>query len=354
MPKLSRPRRESSSIHPLAVEFLGRSDAFLACSEEMARIARIDRPALIVGERGAGKELAAARLHYLSARWQSPLVALNCAALAPTLIESELFGHEAGAFTGAAGRRVGRFEAADRGTIFLDEIGAMPLEVQEKILRVVEYGVFERVGGVAAVEVNVRIIGATNLDLPSLAARGKFKRDLLDRLSFEVLTLPPLRARVEDIQLLAEHFAARMAVELGRSEPARFTDAAMAQLMSHPWPGNVRELKNVVERSVARSELATIERVVFDPFDSPYRPSAPETDATAGMISTAQAHAAQAPFGLPIALSAAVAALEREALAAALAAARHNQRVAAGLLGLGYNQFRNLYRKYKAPLKPAK
>ncbi len=158
---------------------------------------------LLIGERGTGKELAARRLHYLSPRWSGPLVTLNCAALAPGLVESELFGHEAGAFTGAAGRRRGRFELADRGTLFLDEIGAMPLPVQEKILRVVEYGEFERVGGSAAIKVDVRVVGATHADLPALARMGRFKRDLLDRLAFAVLTLPPLRARTGDAALLA-------------------------------------------------------------------------------------------------------------------------------------------------------
>ena len=143
-------------------EALGRSEAFMDFQERLQRVAGVDRPVLIIGERGTGKELAAQRLHYLSARWDRPLVALNCAALAPPLVESELFGHEAGAFTGAAGRRRGRFEAADGGTLFLDEIAGIPLEVQEKILRVVEYGVFERVGGSESVSVDVRIVGATS------------------------------------------------------------------------------------------------------------------------------------------------------------------------------------------------
>jgi psp operon transcriptional activator len=203
-----------------------------------------------LGERGTGKELAAARLHFLSARWQEPLVALNCAALAPTLIEDELFGHEAGAFTGAAGRRAGRFEAAHRGTLFLDEIANLPPTAQEKILRVVEYGVFERVGGSRPVEADVRLVGATHADLPALAQQGRFQQDLLDRLSFEVLALPPLRAREGDVLYLARHFAARMAAQLGRSETPHFAPGAEARLCAHPWPGNVRELKNLVERLV--------------------------------------------------------------------------------------------------------
>jgi len=193
-------------------EALGQSEPFLDFQERLSRVAPVNRPVLLVGERGTGKELAASRLHFLSNRWQGPLVALNCAALSPTLIESELFGYERGAFTGAQQRRVGRFEAADEGTLFLDEIGTIPLEVQEKILRVVEYGTFERVGSPQSVEVDVRIIAATNADLGGLVERGRFKQDLLDRLSFEVLCLPPLRDRREDILLLARHFAAAMAL----------------------------------------------------------------------------------------------------------------------------------------------
>ena len=213
---------EASSHSAPPGEALGQSESFLAFQEALSRAAKVDRPVLLVGERGTGKELAAARLHYLSPRWGEPLVALNCAALTPSLIESELFGHEAGAFTGAGQRRLGRFETAHQGTLFLDEIGNIPLTVQEKILRTVEYGSFERVGGSRPVEVDVRIVGATNADLPAMARAGRFKQDLLDRLSFEVLTLPPLRTRQGDALLLAEHFAQRMAAEMGWGGPPGF------------------------------------------------------------------------------------------------------------------------------------
>ncbi|MFH1488083.1 MAG: sigma 54-interacting transcriptional regulator, partial [Pseudomonadota bacterium] len=173
--------------------------------EKLSRVAPINRPVLIMGERGTGKELAVSRLHFLSDRWQAPFVALNCSALAPSLIEAELFGFEKGAFTGAEQRRTGRFEAADGGSLFLDEIGNIPIEVQEKILRVVEYGAFERVGSSVSIEVDARIIAATNADLVALTREGRFMRDLLDRLSFEVLFLPPLRERTGDILLLANH-----------------------------------------------------------------------------------------------------------------------------------------------------
>jgi len=251
---------------------LGQAPAFLEFQQSLRMAAKIDRPVIIIGERGSGKELAAGRLHYLSNRWQGPLITLNCASLTPSLIETELFGHEAGSFTGATRRRKGRFEEAHGGTLFLDEIGLIPREVQEKILRVVEYGSFERVGGSEPIEVDVRIIGATNADLPALSREGRFKEDLLDRLSFEVLFLPPLRYRREDIPLLVHHFAGRMAREAGLPGEADFTPEVMETLLSHPWPGNIRELKNTVERAVYRSGGGLIESVVLDPFQNPYDP----------------------------------------------------------------------------------
>ena len=331
-----------------ALESLGQSDAFLGFSEELSRAAAVDRPVLLIGERGTGKELAARRLHYLSPRWHGPLVTLNCAALAPTLVESELFGHEAGAFTGAAGRRRGRFELAHGGTLFLDAIGAMPLPVQEKILRVVEYGEFERVGGSAPVKVDVRVVGATHADLPALARAGRFKRDLLDRLSFAVLTLPPLRAREDDALLLAAHFAARMAVELGLPAAPEFGPAALDQLARHPWPGNVRELRNAVERAVHRSAGRAIELLDLDPFASPWRPL-PEEDASPAPAPAA-APASPALPSLPLSLKDEVRALELTLLRSALTQARHNQRAAARLLGLTYHQLRALVRKHAADL----
>ena len=209
-----------------STEALGQSEAFLEFQERLSRVAPINRPVLLIGERGTGKELAAARLHYLSGRWERPLITLNCASLAPTLIESELFGYERGAFTGARERRAGRFESAEGGTLFLDEIGNVPLEVQGKILRVVEYNTFERVGSAERIDVDVRIVAATNADLWELVRREQFKADLLDRLSFEVLVVPPLRARRGDVLFLARHFATRMARELDRADPPVISDAA--------------------------------------------------------------------------------------------------------------------------------
>ncbi|MFO7784649.1 MAG: phage shock protein operon transcriptional activator [Thermodesulfobacteriota bacterium] len=326
-------------------EAIGQSEAFLVFRERLSRAATIDRPVLIVGERGTGKELAAARLHYLSSRWQGPLVALNCAALAPTLIESELFGYERGAFTGAEARRTGRFEAANSGTLFLDEIGSIPLEVQEKILRVVEYGGFERVGSSRSIEVDVRIIGATNADLPAMAEKGTFKRDLLDRLSFEVISLPPLRERHEDIRILAGHFAARMSMELGREEPAAFGAKAMEALERYSWPGNIRELKNVVERAVYRTDSSLITEIVFDPFEISSGPSRPAEEEITAEESKKEGDFMARFFDMP--LRDAVCDLETQMLRRALERTRYNQRQAASLLGITYHQFRGLYRKYK-------
>jgi len=338
-----------SRVAPLqarASEALGQSEAFLTFQERLSRAAQVDRPVLIIGERGTGKELAATRLHYLSKRWKEPFVTLNCAALTPTLIESELFGHEAGAFTGAARRRTGRFEAANQGTLFLDEIGNIPIQVQEKILRVVEYGTFERVGGSQQVQVNVRIIGATNADVAKLAAEGRFKRDLLDRLSFEVLFLPPLRDREGDILFLANHFAARMAFELGRTEVPEFSDDAMAALERHPWPGNVRELKNVVERAVYRSDSELIEEIVFDPFRSPLTTSEDEQQEHPGTSNKPPVTEKETEKTF----TDAVRELEIDLVKRALTQAKYNQRKAADLLGLTYHQFRGLYRKYRDEL----
>jgi psp operon transcriptional activator len=344
MEKQKRSSRQQLEDRPSVgmIDALGQSEIFLEFQEHLSRVAPINRPVLILGERGTGKELAASRLHFLSQRWQGPLVALNCSALTPSLIEAELFGYEKGAFTGAGQRRTGRFEAANRGTLFLDEIGTIPMEVQEKILRVVEYGTFERVGSSESIEVDARIVAATNADLPALAAEGRFKQDLLDRLSFEVLTLPPLRERKEDILLLASHFAARMAFELGQKEIPSFDDSAIAALESYGWPGNVRELKNVVERAVYRSDAMVISDISFNPFDSPYTVrSIPEKTLPAAV----QRKVPDDLMKLP--LAEAVWELKIRFLEKALKDAEFNQKKAARILGMTYHQFRGLYRKYK-------
>lgn len=321
---------------------LGRAPAFLELLERVSRAAALDRPILVIGERGTGKELIAARLHFLSPRWDRTFVKLNCAALPESVLESELFGHEAGAFTGATRRRAGRFEMADRGTLFLDEIANASLTVQEKILRAVEYGEFERVGGNATINVDVRLVAATNIDLPAAADAGDFRHDLLDRLSFDVLTVPPLRARRDDIMLLADHFAHGMAIELGWDEFPGFTPAVRDRLCDHDWPGNVRELKNTVERTVYRAEAGrAIETVEFDPFASPFRPAAAPV-ATIAPSPPQLAPQSSEPFDL----RAELAAHEIMLLRRALDANRQNQRATARWLGLTYNQLRHSLRKH--------
>src|SRR5210317_2411498 len=251
---------------------IGDSAALATALEQVSHLAQINRPILVLGERGTGKELIAERLHYLSPRWDAPLVKVNCAAMADSLLESELFGHEPGAFTGATRSHRGRFERADGGTLFLDELGTMSLRLQEKLLRLVEYGEFERLGGQQTLQVDVRVIAATNADLQQEAERGLFRSDLLDRLSFDVVHLPALRQRRDDIPELAQHFAVQMCAELGWELFAGFTEDAMSQLIQHSWPGNVRELKNAVERSLHRwgDPLEPVAQIVTDPFRSPF------------------------------------------------------------------------------------
>ncbi|NND45018.1 MAG: phage shock protein operon transcriptional activator [Xanthomonadales bacterium] len=319
-------------------QLIGESPGFLEVLEHVSRVAPLNRPVLVIGERGTGKELIAARIHYLSDRWGNPFVKMNCAALAESLLETELFGHEAGAFTGAVKRRLGRFELANQGSLFLDELANTSARVQEKILRVIEYGELERVGSSDTVKTDVRIIGATHEDLPTLAEEGKFRADLLDRLAFDVITLPALRDRPEDILQLAEHFAVKMAGELGLELFNGFADSARDALMSYHWPGNVRELKNVVERAVysAPESEDGISDIVFDPFESPWRPgsaraaAAPQTPGVAGPYDFKQ-HIQD---------------IEIKLINEALEFCRFNQKKTAEHLGMTYHQLRGYLRKY--------
>jgi psp operon transcriptional activator len=328
-------------IEPDLPSPVGEAPTFLSALAQVSQLASLDRPVLVVGERGTGKELVAARLTYLSPRWDKPFVKLNCATLAESLLDSELFGHEAGAFTGATRRRQSRFEIADGGTLFLDEIATASLAVQEKILRVIEYGAFERVGGNEVHHVDVRVIAATNVDLPALAESGRFRSDLLDRLAFDVVTIPPLRERVEDIPLLADHFARAMTRELGRDSFPGFTSTALARLAAHSWPGNVRELKNVVERSLYRwpRPEVPVDEVVFDPFASPHR-------SAAAMVVPAPRPAPAAPVEGADFISR-VESFERDLLRDAMTANQFNQRRTAEALGITYHQLRHYLKKHK-------
>lgn len=230
-------------------EIVGHSDAIKYVLAKISQVAPTDSTVLIQGETGTGKELVARAIHSASAQRDRPLIKVNCAALSATLIESELFGHEKGAFTGAAARKLGRFELADSGTIFLDEVGELPLDLQVKLLRVVQEGEFERVGGSRTLKVNVRLITATNRDLKNEVDHGRFREDLWYRLNVFPITVPPLRQRREDLPLLVEHFVSRSTKRLGKTITS-ISGRAMQSLEQHSWPGNVRELANVIERAV--------------------------------------------------------------------------------------------------------
>lgn len=337
-------------------QFVGQSLAFLDSVERASRAAPLNRPVLVIGERGTGKELIAERLHHLSSRWSGPLVTMNCAALPENLIEAELFGHEAGSFTGAAKTRHGRFEEADGGTLFLDELATLSSPAQDRLLRAVEYGEVTRIGASKPIQVDVRIVAATNEHLPKLVQEGRFRADLLDRLSFEVVTLPPLRARKGDVALLAEHFGRRMAVELDWPNWPGFSDRAVAELEAYSWPGNVRELRNVIERAVYRAEdpERQIDEIQFDPFASPWilNPDPAGAVEVAAHSTHAQpaseaSAAAVAPPSSTSDLRGAVNAYEKALLEEALAKHRFNQRTTAAALGLSYDQLRHAMKRHQ-------
>ena len=331
-----------------STQFVGQSTAFLDSVERASRAAPLQRPVLVIGERGTGKELIADRLHQLSRRWQEPFVTLNCAALPESLIEAELFGHEQGAFTGATRARAGRFEEADKGTLFLDELATLSMGAQERLLRAVEYGEVTRIGSSRAVRVDVRIVAATNEDLPRMAEQGRFRPDLLDRLSFEVITLPPLRVREGDIHVLSDYFGRRMATELRWDTWPGYTDAALRALEEYQWPGNVRELRNVIERAVYRWEnfAAPIAHINFDPFDSPWKPAPMMAPVADDAEAPPQRPPARADHDGVTDLKAAVDAHEKAILEAALARHRFNQRQTAKALGLSYDQLRHAMKKH--------
>ena len=355
---------------------LGQSNSFLEVLEQISQIAPLSKPVLIIGERGTGKELVAARLHYLSKRWEQSYLKLNCAALNENLLETELFGYDSGAFTGASKRHEGRFERADNGTLFLDEIANTSGLIQEKLLRVVEYGEFERVGGSRTITTDVRLVAATNEDLPSLAASGQFRADLLDRLAFDVITLPPLRERLDDILMLAEHFAMTMARELEFELFSGFTEKAKRAMLEYTWPGNIRELKNVIERSVYRcnNPHLPVNDLIIDPFESPFRPNqrikthdrvhTPQDETisdngatpvnnksennTNNVLIQSEVASTSVPMNtqFPQSLKSLSQNYEIELIKSALAYCQYNQKKTAQALELTYHQLRGYLKKY--------
>jgi PAS domain S-box-containing protein len=265
-------QEEIKSVHNFE-EIVGQSPALLEALEKVNRVAKTDASVLIIGETGTGKELFARAIHSASRRQDKPLIKLNCAALPSSLVESELFGHEKGAFSGAINRRIGRFELAQGGTIFLDEIGEVPMEVQVKLLRVLQEREFERVGGSNPIKIDVRIIAASNRDLPKAIRQGKFREDLFYRLNVFPITLPPLRDRSGDVPLLVQFMVAKFAARVGvRVESIGQT--TMQRLNSYSWPGNIRELENVLERAIILSNGPTLE-IDSEVFSASVREGAP-------------------------------------------------------------------------------
>jgi len=300
---------------------VGRSSTFLDVVEQARGFAKIPRPILVRGERGTGKELLARFIHATSPRAAKPYLIVNCGAFQDELLVSHLFGHERGAFTGAIDRRVGVFERAHGGTLFLDEIANLSRPAQARLHRVVEYQTFQRVGGTEPIQVDVRVVAATNADLAALIDRGEFMPDLYDRLRFAEILLPPLRERRDDIPRLIHHFIERLHEELPDLGEARFTDAAVRELMAYHWPGNIRELKNVIERLYVSDRDRTIQ-----PSELPLEVTSAES--TRGTFSQR------------------VRAFEKAQLLNALKDTAGNQQGAARQLGMSYDQFRHYYKKY--------
>jgi DNA-binding NtrC family response regulator len=306
-------------------EIVWKGDAMRRVMAQLERVAASESRVCIFGETGTGKELVARTIHERSSRSTGPFVTLNCAAVPAELIESELFGHEKGSFTGASGRHIGKFEQADQGTIFLDEIGDMPLNMQAKLLRVLEEGEVERIGGDKPVGVNVRVLVATHRDLEARVREEKFRQDLFHRIHVFPLVLPPLRERRDDIPTLVEHFAAQVCAQNGW-KPVPFTEEAMEALQAHAWPGNVRELRNMVERLMllatdGQVDLATVQTAL------------PKTS-RAGAV---------APVAIGSgALADRVQSFEREVILAELKRSHQNMSLAAKTLGLERS---HLYKK---------
>lgn len=311
---------------------IGESDVIKRAVSETQRVAQTEANVLLLGESGTGKELFARAVHHLSNRRDKPFVAINCAAIPETLIENELFGHERGAFTGASDRRQGKFELASSGTVFLDEIGELPLAVQGKLLRAIEEKMIDRIGGRAAIPVDVRIVAATNKDLKAAVDEGEFRGDLFFRLAVFPIEIPPLRDRGDDIGMLARHFATQLGKEL-RGREAVLNDAAMAAVNSHRWPGNVRELENAIERACILTDTMSIE-----PKDLGLAPA----DAAAETLSGIDLSGTLADVN-----NRALRFLERLKIRAALEACAGNKARAAETLGVSYKTLLTKVKEYE-------
>jgi two-component system response regulator PilR (NtrC family) len=321
---------------------IGRSPLMLDVFRMVETVCRTNSTVLISGESGTGKELVAKAVHALSLRKDKPFVALNCGAMPEALLESELFGHVRGAFTGADTNKKGLVEVADGGSLLLDEIGEMSTTMQVKLLRVLQERSYRRVGGTEEVAANIRVIAATNKDLPRLVSEGRFREDLFYRLNVIPLVIPALRDRVDDIVLIAEHFLAKFSKEMGKTLDG-FSPEAAELLKAYPWPGNVRELENVVERAVALEQGYRIEP---DRLPQHLRSGLPQTQ----LAATPRPQAVKEPvaaltepgFNLERHLQD----IERSHLERALAQANGVQTRAAEILGLSFRQFRYLAKKY--------
>ncbi len=307
------------------IQIVGQSPQIKRLIDVIRRVAQVPRPVLIVGERGTGKELVARAIHAAGKSASKPMIVVNCAAFGDALLESELFGHEKGAFTGADTRRIGKFELADGGTLFLDEIGHMSLAFQQKILRVVEYGTFTRVGGTSEIRTTARMIAATNCDLETRIREGRFLADLRDRLAFETIEVQPLRRRRSDVEILARHFLEQFAQEIPGFAGKSLSRSTIAALRRYDFPGNVRELKNIIERAAYRD---TGSEIMPDDL---------------GIVAAAGGHPDRGTFEQRIDT------FRRKLISDAMTEAKSNQAEAARILGLSYHQFRYFFKKYVSP-----
>lgn len=350
---------------PIRSQPIGSGPTFMALMDRVSDYASTDRPVLIAGERGTGKELIASRVHFLSPRWEQENIRVNCAAFDESALDRELFGQT---FMDGRADTNGRFFEADSGTLFLDAIETLPLRLQEKLVQTLEHGKVQATGELYNEDVNVRVVAATSVDLPSAVARGDFRADLLEKLAFHVLTLPPLRARTDDIAALVDHFGRNVARELGAAQFPGFTAEAQEAMRAHPFPGNVRELKSLVARSTVQAFLEDealtepINTLDFDPFASPYRlkdsrpprPIPPEPQAPHPMGSAAPKPMMMAEPEAPLpsepveteSFSDRVMTFERRLIDEALRVTNDHQGKAADRLALSYHQFRGLLRKH--------